>query len=121
MVKMSNRANAEKLAKQPYTTLVTLDKTTDDEKIYFARALEVEGCFGQGDTPDEARYDLQLAMVDFIESLLDDGIPIPEPTRLVHSAADRSGVATYKFIVRGSTMESVKDTPQDSYLFSAQV
>lgn len=80
---MNIRMQAEQLAQRPYIVMTSLEKTTEDEAIYFARALEVDGCFGQGETSEEAIKDLQLAMTDFIESLIEDELQIPEPSRLV--------------------------------------
>jgi len=74
---------AEELAARPYSILKLRDETTDGEPIYLARALEIENCFGQGDTPEEAEGDLRGALVDFIEGLLEDDLYVPEPARLV--------------------------------------
>jgi hypothetical protein len=67
---MDNKIKANLLAERPYILKVTLDQTTDDQPVYF----------GQGTTQEEAIADLKLAMVDFIESLLDDNMPVPEPS-----------------------------------------
>jgi predicted RNase H-like HicB family nuclease len=82
---MNIREKAETLAARPYILMTSLDETTDGKPIYIARILEVEGCFGQGPSKDEAKEDLRLALVDYIESLLEDGLPVPEPTGLVSS------------------------------------
>ncbi|MEK6752557.1 MAG: type II toxin-antitoxin system HicB family antitoxin [Chloroflexota bacterium] len=74
---------AEKLAARPYSILKLRDETTDGASIYLARALEIENCFGQGDTPEEAEQDLRGALVDFIEGLLEDDLYVPKPARLV--------------------------------------
>jgi predicted RNase H-like HicB family nuclease len=83
---MDTRSQAEELAKRPYLKSTSLQETTDDEPIYFARVLEIDGCFGQGKTLEEAQKDLELAMVDFIESLIQDGLEVPEPSKLVKSS-----------------------------------
>ncbi|MEW6405091.1 MAG: type II toxin-antitoxin system HicB family antitoxin [Chloroflexota bacterium] len=74
---------AERLAMRPYFIKVALDETTDNEPIYIAHVLELEGCFGQGEDPESAVADLRSAMVDFIAILLEDGLPVPEPADLV--------------------------------------
>ncbi len=74
---------AKKLAIRPYFIKVTLDETTDNEPIYLAHVLELDGCFGQGEDPKSAIADLRDAMTDFIASLLEDGLPVPEPADLV--------------------------------------
>lgn len=74
---------AERLAMRPYFIKVTLDETTENEPIYLAQVLELEGCFGQGKDPQSAIADLKSAMTDFIASLLEDDLPVPEPADLV--------------------------------------
>ena len=71
--------NAEKLALRPYTTNVIRDETTDGEPIFLAITPELYGCLAQGDTVDKAVANLNDARVDFIYSLLEDGLPVPEP------------------------------------------
>lgn len=82
---MDTRSKAEELARRPYLIMTSLEDTTDDEPIYFARVLEIDGCFGQGYPREEAIKDLQLSMIDFIESLIEDGLDVPEPSRLIKS------------------------------------
>ncbi len=74
---------AKRLAMRPYFIKVNLDETTGNELIYLAHVLELEGCFGQGEDPQSAIADLKSAMTDFIASLLEDGLPVPEPADLV--------------------------------------
>lgn len=74
---------AEELAARPYFILKLRDETTEGDPIYVARALEIENCFGQGNTPEEAEQDLRGALVDFIEGLLEDDLYVPEPAHLV--------------------------------------
>lgn len=72
-----------------YLFVLSIDKDQKDEitlegrPVYLARTLEIENCFAQGDTPEEAEEDLRGALVDFIEVLLEDGLYVPEPARLV--------------------------------------
>lgn len=75
----SLRDKAQRLAKAPYAIEVSRDETTDGEPIFLARVLELSGCMGQGNTPEEAVRDLEAAKVDYIESLLEDGLPVPHP------------------------------------------
>ena len=96
------RKEAEKLATLPYMTEIVLDETTEGERIYLARTLELEGCFGQGKTFEDAVQDLNLAKIDFILSLLEDGLPIPRPTTT--SSTSSTFTSTY----RGSKLESSK-------------
>src|SRR5574341_892987 len=74
---------AKKLAARPYFILKSKDETTDGQQIFVARTLEIEDCVGQGTTSEEAEQDLRGALVDYIESLLEDGMFVPEPVRLM--------------------------------------
>jgi predicted RNase H-like HicB family nuclease len=60
-----------------YTTLTVLAETTDGDWCYIATHPELPGCFAQGETPEEARADLEYARADYIASLKEDGVPIP--------------------------------------------
>lgn len=94
---MDTRAKAEALAKRPYLVMTSIEETTDNQPIYFARVLEIEGCFGQGETREAAIEDLRLAMVDFIESLLVDGLPVPEPTSLFNPTLGTAAQGAFTF------------------------
>ena len=52
----------------------------DDEGRYAARILEFPGCYSDGDTPEDAYRNLEEAAENWIESALDQGMPIPEPS-----------------------------------------
>ena len=108
---MDNKIKANLLAERPYILKVTLDQTTDDQPVYFANVLEVEGCFGQGTTQEEAIEDLKLAIVDFIESLLDDNMPVPEPSRLVRTSAKSASANTYIFKAKGQKLQAQEFHP----------
>jgi predicted RNase H-like HicB family nuclease len=76
---MDLRKKAENLAARPYINQVVLDETTTGQPIYVALSPELEGCIAQGETPDEALSNLVSARIDFIQSLLEDSLAIPEP------------------------------------------
>lgn len=82
---------AKELAIRPYFIKVVRDETTEDESIYLAHVLELEGCFGQGETPEAAVVDLKSAMVDYIASLLEDSLPVPSPADLVTTTSSTTG------------------------------
>ncbi|MDI6770315.1 MAG: type II toxin-antitoxin system HicB family antitoxin [Anaerolineales bacterium] len=94
---MDTRAKAEVLAKRPYLVMTSIEETTDNQPIYFARVLELEGCFGQGETREAAVKDLRLATTDFIESLLVDGLPVPEPTPLFNPTLGTATQGAFTF------------------------
>lgn len=70
---------AVRLAARRYTEVVIRETTTLGNPIYIARAIELRFCTAQGQTSSEALAELQTAKLDLIASLLEDGIPIPEP------------------------------------------
>lgn len=118
---MDTRAEAERLANRPYTTSWTIEETTENQPIYFARALELEGCFGQGISSQAAIEDLRLAMVDFIESLLKDGLPIPEPTSLYKPTIGTATQGAFSFTKQGNGLKpKQEETSQDAYFLSVQ-
>ncbi len=59
----------------PYT--VELTQTPDEG--WFVRVKELPGCISQGETPEEALSMIKEAMVLWLETALEDGLPIPEP------------------------------------------
>jgi len=67
------------LASQPYTVLYRLDRDTDGSLGYIAWHPDLPGCMSDGDTPQEAIENLADARRLYIESLLEDGLPVPEP------------------------------------------
>ena len=82
---MDPRTEAEKLAARPYTIFTQLDLSTTGDPVYLALSPELEGCIGQGETEDHAIADLALARIDFIQSLLEDGLPVPVPQSSITS------------------------------------
>lgn len=49
---------------------------------WIAEVPELEGCISDGDTPEEALKNVQDAMLAWIETAREAGIPIPPPVRL---------------------------------------
>ncbi|HQV94429.1 MAG TPA: type II toxin-antitoxin system HicB family antitoxin [Anaerolineales bacterium] len=117
---MDMRMQAEQLAQRPYLLMTSVEESTDDEPIYFARVLEMDGCFGQGDTREEAIEDLQLAMIDFIESLIEDGLYVPEPSKLVNTTISTGSKTTISFVGQGNRLKPKRsEMYRDSYLLSS--
>jgi len=73
---------AKKLSNRPYNVRVILDMTTEGQPVYLAQTPELEGCFGQGDSIDSAINSLHEARVDYILSLLEDDLHVPDPSIL---------------------------------------
>lgn len=55
------------------------DVLSNGKPVFIARSIELEGCKSQGHTLEEAIANLDLACIDYIYSLLEDGIEPPEP------------------------------------------
>lgn len=73
------RRQAEKLAQErTYSVQISMDETTEDEeRVFFLTVRELPGCSAQGITLKQALANLAEVKVDYIESLLEDRLPIP--------------------------------------------
>lgn len=72
-------AQAEKLAQRLYRVTTEIDTLSDGQEVYLLRNPELRGCMAQGATKEEAERNLGEARVDYIFSLLADGLPVPAP------------------------------------------
>jgi predicted RNase H-like HicB family nuclease len=118
---MDTRVRAAELANRPYVIMTSVEETTDDHPIYFARVLEMDGCFGQGETRDAAIEDLRLAMQDFIESLIEDGLPVPEPTPLLGLTLGTAIQGAFTFTKQGNNLQpKPAEVNMDEYFLTAQ-
>jgi len=74
---------AYELAYRPYEIVVMRDTLTDDTPCWIACNPEFGPwvCMGQGDSVEEARHDLALCRLDYIQFLLDEGQWVPGPIR----------------------------------------
>jgi predicted RNase H-like HicB family nuclease len=64
----------------PYT--ITLKRGESTEANYWiARVVELPHCMTHGATPEEALADIEDAKREWIESNLEDGLPVPEPPK----------------------------------------
>ena len=73
---MSTYIEAKILAER-YSYKVKRDITTEGYHCFIAHCPELPGCMAQGETMEEAIKNLEDAKVDYIESLLEDGLDIP--------------------------------------------
>ena len=76
---MDLRNQAEMLGNRVYTIHVLKDLTTDGDPVFLAFSPELEGCMGQGLSREEAIESLREARIDYIQSLIEDNLPVPEP------------------------------------------
>jgi antitoxin HicB len=74
------KKNIEYYLHLPYT--ITLKRGTAEGKEYWvARVLELPHCMTHGATPGEALEDIEDAKKEWLKSNLEDGLPIPEPSK----------------------------------------
>lgn len=70
---------AEELAARNYSLTVYEDKTSNGQTIFLAKNPELYGCMAQGVSLEDAIKNLEEARVDYICSLLEDNLEVPEP------------------------------------------
>jgi predicted RNase H-like HicB family nuclease len=77
---MSEEEISEYLSK-PYSRVLV----REPDGGFSAHVLEWTGCYGEGDTADEAMMSLEASMATWVSVMLEDGNPIPEPTAREYS------------------------------------
>lgn len=70
---------ARDLARQNFDVEIEQDLLSDDTPIYLVSNPELPGCRSQGGSIGEALSNLDLARIDYLYSLLEDGIEVPLP------------------------------------------
>ena len=80
----------------------------DDEEYWIAEILDLPGCMSDGLTPDEALNSLDDAKLAWIESQLDHGHEVPEPSD-VDSFSGRLLVRMPKSLHRRLSYEAKRD------------
>lgn len=63
----------------PYTRRVRVEEGKRKRRYLVASIDELPGVEGEGETPEEAHYHLQLAFVDYLDAMIEWGDEIPEP------------------------------------------
>ena len=63
----------------PYHIVLVRDQSEDGEEGWVATVEELPGALSQGKTPAEAAENVRDAMLGWIDVMLQDGKPIPEP------------------------------------------
>ena len=66
-----------------YTFTIVIEKEPEDPG-YYAHCPELPGCVSGGATLEETRRNIEEAIQLYLESLLEDGIPLPESASDVH-------------------------------------
>jgi predicted RNase H-like HicB family nuclease len=62
----------------PYN-IVIRHITDESGSYYFASVLELSGCYSDGQTFQEAYENIREAMEGWIETNIENGLPVPEP------------------------------------------
>ena len=75
------RRKAIALARRPYTVKLYPDQANDGSVLYVAEVRELPGCLAQGETRREAIRELDSVLIDYIQSILEDGLDVPPPAR----------------------------------------
>lgn len=83
--------HARELAARPYSILISLENTVQDERVLLAAHPELPGCMSDGLTLAEALENLADARYEYILSLLEDGLPVPEPAQPEGTTTSTSG------------------------------
>lgn len=65
-----------------YVAVVSLEQLSDGSSVYFAYYPELPGCMSDGESPEEARANLDEARRVCLEHLRENNLPIPEPKPL---------------------------------------
>ncbi|MDO8690227.1 MAG: type II toxin-antitoxin system HicB family antitoxin [Dehalococcoidia bacterium] len=108
-IDLDMKNKAEQLASRSYSEQLAVENTPDGRPVYLFSHPELPGCMTQGQTIEEARKNLENATVEYILSLLEDGLPVPPPRgniSLTGDAASASG--TIMGEVRGSSQVRVE-------------
>lgn len=77
---MNNTKKAIQMAQLPYATETSRSKVDDNSYVYIARNPELEGCYAQGDTPEQAQENLKGVRISHIEHRLNHRLPVATPT-----------------------------------------
>lgn len=77
---MDNTQRAIQMAQLPYKTETFRNRVNDNEYVYIARNPELEGCYAQGNTPEQAQANLKEVRISYIEHRLNHGLPVATPT-----------------------------------------
>ncbi|GEM_PF-2860165 len=73
------KLRAAKLADRPYAVDLAVERLNDGSVVYVATVRELLGCIAQGKTRKEAISELDEVLTEYIETVLEDGLEVPEP------------------------------------------
>jgi predicted RNase H-like HicB family nuclease len=79
MQKTKNAKTLEYYRRVPYTMYLALCRDSDGKEYWTAEYTELRGCKTDGSTDVEAVANLHELFDEYIETLIEEGIEIPEP------------------------------------------
>lgn len=108
---------AEKLAARSYQIDFSKESLSTENElvVYMARVKEMPACKGFGDTVDEAQENIWEIMVDYIYALLEEGLPVPEPTLSeIGTSLSQTVLQQSATLITFSFSEVIKDTADNA-------
>ncbi len=63
----------------PYAVRIGPERCTDGASCHMVRVVELPGCRSQGDSPEEARANLEEAKALYLACMINDGVEPPLP------------------------------------------
>jgi antitoxin HicB len=110
------KKDLEYYAKLPYT--IILEKGEGPGDYWVARIAELPHCMIHGSTPEDALKEIEEVKIEWLESNLEDGLPIPEPTEHKYSGMIRVRMPPSLHRVLADRA-SVEDVSLNQYMVTA--
>ena len=106
-------SQAQALSNQPYAVKVSQDESSPGQPIFLAENIELVGCMAQGDTIKDAIAELEDARIAYIESLLEDGLEIPQPILMQTTSLQPADISEDVYSQEGTQTDFLGHFPQD--------
>ncbi len=100
------KKNIEYYMNLPYT-IVLKRGTGSGEDYWVARVVELPHCMTTGATAKEALTDIEVAKKEWLESNIEDGLPIPEPVKNTGQYHIRMPTSLHEALIVNSELEGV--------------
>lgn len=71
------KRKSKKMSVKKYPFVLSFD---EEDEVYIARAIDLNGCHSDGRTPEEAIFNLYEAMEGWLKTAKKHRIPIPSPS-----------------------------------------
>ena len=113
---------AQELAARNYSLSVFNDESENGQPIFLAKNPELYGCMAQGATLEDAIKNLEEARIDYIYSLLEDGVDVPDPAPEAVMTVDTA--SPVEFTLKATVhyvANSITETVQRKPLYEASL